>query len=138
MSKPWPWPEDTAEDKAKRVARSYRGLVRRIAQNDCHDPAADLARLDEHWQEHGIYWTAPSAVPFDADDWLSAADVVVTFAHFVTLTENQVRQWAYMKRKGGDGITEQPGPDGKPRYQAGDVMAYLVRQRRRRRQRSGT
>lgn len=131
-AKPWPWPDDSREDKPKRVALSYRGLVHSITQGRCNDPAGDLQRLDEHWRELGIYWTAPSAVPFDPDDWLSAADVVVAFAHFASLTENQVRQWAYMKRKGGDGIIEQVGVDGKPQYQAGDIMAYLIRQRRRR------
>lgn len=132
-AKPWPWPGDTKEDKAKRVALSYRGLVQRVTQGHCDDPAGDLHRLDEHWAELDIHWTRPSRIPFDPDDLLTAAEVVVCFAHFTTLTEGQVRQWAYMKRKGGEGINEELGSDGKPRYQAGDVMAYLVRQRQRRR-----
>lgn len=131
--KPWPWPEDTTEDKIKRVALSYRGLVQSIAQGRCDDPAGDLHRLDQHWRELGIHWHMPSTVPFDPDDWMNAADIVVCFAHLHTLTEGQVRNWAYMKRRGGDGITEQAGPDGRPLYNTGDVMAYLVRQRRRRR-----
>ncbi len=131
-AKPWPWPEDTPEDKAKRVARSYRGLVQSIAQGRCTDPAGDLHRLDQHWIELQQEWALPRVVPLDFDDWMCAADIVVAFSHLKTLTEGQIRNWAYLKRKGGDGITEQPGADGRPTYNVGDVQAYLVRQRNRR------
>lgn len=130
--KPWPWPDDTPEDKAKRVARSYRGLVQSIAQGRCTDPAGDLHRLDQHWLELDQHWVMPQVVPFDPDEWLSAADMVVAFAHYKTLTEGQIRNWAYLKRRGADGISEVPGPDGRPLYNTGDVMSHLVRQARRR------
>ncbi len=135
-NKPWPWPGDTYEDKAKRVGQSYRGLVQSIAQGRCDDPAGDLHRLDEHWKELGQAWIIPRYVEMDYDEWLSAADIVVAFAHLKTLTEGQIRNWAYHKRKGRDGIIEQPDHDGRPTYNVGDVMSFIVRQRRKVKQRT--
>lgn len=123
--KVWRWPGDTREDKAKRVALSYRRLAERA------DPAA-VADLDRQWQAEGVFWTVPSNSPIDTDAWLDAADIVVHLQHLVHLTEHQVRQMAYRKRKGGDGILEEPGPDGRPRYNVGDLLGYLTRQRQRR------
>lgn len=121
----WRWPGDTPEDKAKRVALSYR----RIAE--LADPQA-VAKLDRHWQDEGVFWTVPSSRPLDHDAWLTATDIVVHLQHLVSLTEHQVRQMAYRKRKGGDGILEELGADGRPRYNVGDLLAYLTRQRTRR------
>ena len=33
----WPWPEDTREDRAKRIALSYRELLSRIARGEQDD-----------------------------------------------------------------------------------------------------
>lgn len=131
--KPWPFPEDrTQEDKDRRVARSYRQLVQSIAQGRCDEPAGDLHRLDQHWIDLGQFWVLPRQAPLDYDDWMCAADIVVAFEHRKSLTEGQIRNWAYLKRKGGDGIIEQPGPDGRPTYNVGDIVDYLHRQTNRR------
>jgi hypothetical protein len=130
---PWPWPQDTPEDKAKRVALSYRGLLQRITQGQCKDPAGDLHRLDDHWHNLGHYWMTPTQAPLDEDAWLSAADLVVALSHLHHFTENQVRNWAYRRRRRiGDGITETTDHTGRPLYNVGDALAYLTRQRNRR------
>lgn len=123
--KVWRYPGDTAEDKAKRVALSYRRALEQL------DPEATAA-LDRQWQDQGVHWTVPSPVPIDADAWMSAADIVSHLQHLVSLNEHQVRQMAYRKRKGGDGIIETVGADGRPQYNVGDVLEYLKRQRLRR------
>ncbi len=130
--KVWKWPGDSREEKCKRVALSYRALIEDIIAGRVADAAGALADRDRHWQSFGQLWVAPSPAPVDQDAWLSAADLVVHLSHLVSLTEQQVRQWAYRHRKGGDGIDEMPGPDGKPRYNVADVLGYLARQHSRR------
>ncbi|AMQ67041.1 MULTISPECIES: hypothetical protein [Mycolicibacterium] len=127
----WRFPGDTAEDKAKRVALSYRRLAEQM------NPDA-VANLDRQWQDQGVYWTVPSDEPIDHDAWLTAADMVLHLKHLVTLNEQQIRQMAYRKRKGRDGIIEEPGADGRPRYNVGDLLAYLTRQRTRRQGKEAT
>ncbi|QBP29752.1 hypothetical protein SEA_TYPHA_97 [Mycobacterium phage Typha] len=123
--KVWRYPGDTAEDKAKRVALSYRRLAEAL------DPGA-VAQLDRQWQDQGVYWTVPSDDPIDTDAWLTAGEMVTHLKHLVALNEQQIRQMAYRKRKGGDGIVEDKGADGRPRYNVGDLLAYMMRQRNRR------
>lgn len=130
--KVWRWRGDSREEKFKRVALSYRTLVEDIIAGRVPDPARALADRDRHWQDYGQLWVVPSPAPVDQEAWLTAADLVIHLAHLVTLNEQQVRQWAYRRRKGGDGVDEVPGSDGKPRYNVGDVLAYLARQRTRR------
>lgn len=131
--KVWRWPGDSREEKIKRVALSYRAFAEDVIAGRVADPVVALAERDRYWQSYGMLWVVSSPAPVDQDAWLSAADLVIHLAHLVTLNEQQVRQWAYRKRKGiGDGIDEVPGTDGKPRYNVGDVLAYLKRQRVRR------
>ncbi|AMU58961.1 hypothetical protein [Mycobacteroides abscessus] len=131
--KVWKWTGDSREDKAKRVALSYRQLLEDVAAGRITDPMQALIERDRYWQDLGVYWAVPSVAPVDQEAWLSAADLVIHLAHIVQLTEHQVRNWAYRRRKGlGDGITERTGPEGKPEYNVADVLAYLTRQRVRR------
>ncbi|MBE5453461.1 hypothetical protein E3G52_000325 [Mycobacteroides abscessus] len=131
--KVWKWQGDSREEKAKRVALSYRALIEDIAAGTITNPIQALIERDRYWQDEGVFWIVPSPAPVDQDAWLSAADLVVHLAHIVQLTEGQVRNWAYRRRKGkGDGITERAGRDGKPEYSVADVLAYLTRQRVRR------
>ncbi|MCV7354481.1 hypothetical protein [Mycolicibacterium fluoranthenivorans] len=128
-TRPWPWPEDNREDKAKRVALSYRGLVQRIAQGMCEDPAGDLHRLDEHWASLDIHWTRPRPnLLNDADDeWMSARDI----AHALDRTRKDIYNWA---RAGH--IEQRCGPDGAPEYLVGSVKDYVTSLRTRRMNRS--
>lgn len=132
-SKVWRWPGDSREEKVKRVALSYRALLADVVAGKVEEPEQALINLDRHWQSYGQLWVVPSSAPVDDEAWLSAADLVIHLAHLLPLTEQQVRQWAYRKRRNlGDGIDETVGVDGKPRYNVGDTLAYLTRQRTRR------
>lgn len=118
-TKPWPWPGQSSEDKAKQIAKSYRGLAQRIAQGGCHDPAADLARLDDEWRSLGITWITP-APPSDIedDDWLCAADL----AQYVGRTPKDIYNWAHRGH-----ILQRTSADGSPEYLVRSVIDYARR-----------
>ncbi|MDP7729513.1 hypothetical protein [Mycobacterium sp. TY813] len=122
--KPWPWPGDTAEDKAKRIALSYRQLVFTITQGRCADPAGELHRLDQHWAEHGHYWPRPQPQPVDDDDWLYAADL----AHLIHKAPTDIYRWA---RRGH--IDQRVSADGCSEYSLASARRYLDEQRNRHR-----
>lgn len=117
-TKPWPWPEDTREDKAKRVAISYRGLVQRIAQGGCEDPAGDLHRLDQHWIDLDQHWQMPTHIDLfiDAEDeWWPAREL----AHALHRSRKDIYNWARLGH-----IEQRTGPDGTPEYSVASVTAY--------------
>lgn len=121
--KPWPYPGDSREEKARRVAQSYRQLVIEIAQNRCDDPAGALYRLDHCWADLGIYWPVPSDVPLDPDDWMSAPDL----AHAINRDRRDIYNWARLGR-----IEQRAGADGTPEYSVESVFRYSSELRRRR------
>lgn len=120
---PWPWPGDSREDRAKRVALSYRQLVFDITQGACHDPSGELYRLDEHWASLGVHWPRPNPIPVDVDEWLSAADL----AHLTDRAPADVYRWA---RRGC--IQQRAGADGAPEYLLRSALEYQRQQRERR------
>ncbi len=120
--KPWPWPGDSREDRARRIALSYRQLVLDIAQGRCNDPAGYLHRLDRHWAEHGEFWPCPGPLPV-VDDWLTAADL----AHLIHRSPRDIYRWA---RRGA--IRQRTSADGSPEYSLSSAIAYQQRQRQRR------
>lgn len=121
--RPWPWPEDTSrEDKAKRIARSYRALVQRIAQSRCDDPAGDLYRLDQEFLELGVNWHMPVVISADPDEWMPAADI----AHYISRTPKDIYNWA---RRGH--IEQRTSADGTPEYSWQSVLDYAKRRRSR-------
>lgn len=126
MPKPWPHPGDSREDKAKRVALSYRQLVFDISQGHCDDPAGELYRLDRQWAEYGIHWPRPPAQLLDdtdLNDWLNAADL----AHLMHRTPADIYRWARR-----DKIEQRPSADGSPEYSVASAVKYEREQRQRR------
>lgn len=113
----WPWPRDSREDRAKRVALSYRHLVASVA------PDA-LQALDDRWCELGAGWVRPTMAPLDLDDWLTAAEMADLF--------HQEPKTVYAWGRRGNVRVQLSG--GVRRYNVGDVVAY---QRERRLRRTG-
>lgn len=130
----WDWPGDDREDRAKRVALAYRQLLLQVAYGEVCDATAALAACDEYWLDRGQHWVSPAIDPYDPDDWITANDA----AHYTGYEPTTIRKWAELKRKGNDGITEKIGPDGRPRYNIGDIRLYDARRRQRRRTRQIT
>lgn len=117
MTPTWPWPRDSREDRAKRVALSYRHLA------ETHpDLAAALNALDDRWTEYGAGWVRPTPTPLRLDDWLTATDMANLF-HQAPAT---VREW------GRRGNIRTHTADGARRYNVGDVVAYQRTRRLRR------
>lgn len=126
MPKPWPNPGDSLEDKAKRVAVSYRALIFDITQGRCYDPAGDLHRLDRHWAEYGIYWPNPPGQPLNdnaLDEWMNAVDL----AHLIHRSPVDIYRWS---RRGN--IKQRASADGSPEYSVASVVDYQRAQRQRR------
>jgi hypothetical protein len=131
MAERWPWPGDSREDRAKRVALSYRDVLHHIARGHLdeyglpYDPAGELHRLDQHWADLGIYWHLPRpAMLIDPDEWMGAPDL----AFHIDRTPRDIYNWA---RRGH--IVQRVGPDGAPEYSVASVIAYQRKQRARRR-----
>ena len=123
-AQPWPWPGDSREDKARRVAGSYRDLIQRIAMGQCDDPAGDLHRLDETWTARGITWIRPNrTTPLDPDQWLTAPEL----AEIIGRPRKDIYNWARLGH-----IEQRCGPDGTPEYLTGSVIQYHARLRTRR------
>ncbi len=123
---PWPWPGDSREDRAKRVAQSYRQLVFDITQGRIEDPAGELYRLDRQWAGYGIHWTTTPDEAIDElglDDWQTAADL----AHLIHHTPADIYRWA---RRGH--ITQRVSADGSPEYSLTSARQYLDARRERR------
>jgi len=121
--RPWPWPEDSREDRAKRIAGTYRGLVQRIAQGLCEDPAVDLDRLDQHWCDLGAFWVMPPQAEINEQDWVD----VRTAAHYADRSEQTIRVWAHR-----DLIDAREGADGAPEYRVASLIEYANTQRNQR------
>jgi hypothetical protein len=118
----WPWPRDSREDRAKRVALSYRHLVETFARANADTAmAAALAELDDRWCELGAGWVRPTGA-LDLDAWLTGADMAELF-HQEPMT---VYAWG---RRGNIRVQV---VDGIRRYNVGDVVAYQRRRRLRR------
>lgn len=127
---PYPWPDDTPEMAARRIARMYRALIRAIAKGQCDDPAGDLHRLDTQIQRWGIHWHNDSdhRPPLDPDEWMTAPDLAAA----IHRTRKHIYNWARLGH-----IEQRCGPDGTPEYLVATVIQYhrqLLEKRRRARQ----
>jgi hypothetical protein len=85
----WPWPTDTREDRARRVALSYRQLAELIIAGRLPDPVASLRRLDDKWQELSQGWVVPTMAPLDPDAWLPPADL----AELMFIEARALKDW---------------------------------------------
>jgi hypothetical protein len=115
MPTPWPWPGDSREDQAKRVALSYRARLLMA------DPVA-TADLDGHWTEHGAHWVQPASAPLDLDEWLSPAEMADT----LHIEPRCLRDWA---RRNKIRVLDDRGVR---KYCVGDVVEYMRQTRLRR------
>jgi hypothetical protein len=68
VSRPWPWPKETALGRARRVAVSYRSALEQANSAAC-------ALLDAEMLVYGQRWVVPVVVPYTADDLLTADQV---------------------------------------------------------------
>jgi len=105
IADPWPWPGDTATDRARRVAGSYReGLL--VA-----DPVA-CDGLDQRMLRLGQHWVVPRRVVLDLEERVT----VDTAADHVGRSPAAVYKWISTGK-----LTGHRGVDGRLRVRLGDV-----------------
>ena len=90
ITEDWPWPQDTREERAKRIANSYRGLLFDITQGRILDPAGAMHRLDMKWRRYGINWHLPGQAPADPLDWVTAVEAAL----YADVKPSTIRKWA--------------------------------------------
>lgn len=110
MTASWPWPGDTALDRARRIANS---LLQLLPESDRERHVATARQLGETWLGGDLLrWTV--------DDVVSTADA----AGIVHVQASTIRKWH-----------SEPGGlrnCGRGRYRVGDVLEYAAVKRRRR------
>lgn len=116
----WPWHADTREDRARRVALSYRRLMELALDGQIDNPTKALNDLDTKWQELGQGWVKPADTPLDMDGWLTAAELV----ELLHLDPHAPRDWA---RRGRIRVMT---IHGVRRYCVGDIVAYAANRSR--------
>jgi excisionase family DNA binding protein len=116
----WPWPGDSALDRAKRIAQSYR------AELLAADPAA-CELLDQRAEQVGEGWVRPTLVHVDIDDWVRVDHA----AELVGRGRDAIHKW--IQRGKLRAIKDE---HGRSTVRVGDVLALSAEVRRRRAERS--
>jgi len=118
----WPWPTDSREDRARRVALSYKRLIELALAGQIDDPASALQQLNTKWQKLGQGWVKPADTPLHLDDWLTPAELAELFH----VDPQSFSHWA---RRGHIRAVDR---NGKRLYRVGDIVAYSARRGKRR------
>jgi len=100
----WPWPQDSREDKARRVAQSYRRLAQGLPEQHLVDA------LDHHWIDLGQSWVVPTQSTINPDDWVTADEAAELFS----IPAKSVYDWG---RRGHVRKVHS-------RYNVGDIIRY--------------
>ncbi|MCP3801841.1 hypothetical protein NLX83_21480 [Allokutzneria sp. A3M-2-11 16] len=115
MSRAWPWPADTALDRARRLALGYRAALAEADPQRC-------AQLDTHAVNFGEAWVNHTPSTLAPDAMLSAVEL----AEALGVTPERIRKAA------SRGTIDRFPTSAGPRYRAGDVLDWLAIQRRAR------
>lgn len=119
MAPAWPWPGDSREDRAKRIALSYRRALEAVAR-EYPRAAEKLSDLDDHWCEVGQGWLRPTNAPLRLEDWLTAIEIADLF--------NQAPKTIYDWGRRGR-IRTITNNAGDRLYCVGDVVEYARNRR---------
>jgi hypothetical protein len=113
---PWPWPADTREDKARRIAMSYRRLIELALMGQIDDLKTAFDTLDTKWNELGQTWIHPTdSRPLRLDEWLRPGELAELF----DIDPHAFRDWA---RRGH--IRVMRNDAGWRIYCVGDIVEY--------------
>ncbi|MCP2168120.1 helix-turn-helix domain-containing protein [Goodfellowiella coeruleoviolacea] len=111
---PWPWPEDSTLDRARRVAGQYRESLSKVDPDEC-------ARIDAAVIRLGQGWVVPQPVTADMDDLLTVDQA----AEYAGVRLRTIDEW---RRRGLVVVTTPDGVRVTPR-----ALAEYQRSRRERR-----
>lgn len=82
----WPYPGDSPNARARRVAHAYRATLETYAPLACQ-------QLDNRMRDLGQHWVTPDHITIDPDQWLSPAQA----ADLMCVETDTIRQ---MRRRG--------------------------------------
>lgn len=116
MASAWPWPEDTREDRYRRIIDSYRTALMNS------DPAT-CRIVDARMQEFGQTWLV-SGVIVDVERLVTAQEVAEEF----DINPWNVHDWA---SRHPDRVPRRGKRDGKTLFRLGDIIAYQAQGGRR-------
>ncbi|MFF0822387.1 hypothetical protein ACFYUR_18655 [Micromonospora haikouensis] len=80
---PWPYPGDTATDRAQKIAHMYRAIANAANPDAC-------AEADATAQLFGETWVIPQTVTAEDTDAITTAEA----AQLANVSEDVIRQWA--------------------------------------------
>lgn len=120
----WPWPQDSREDRARRVAHSYRRLALRLAAS-VHNSRNSVTELDQHWLDHGQSWLVPTQSTINPDDWVTSYEASELFS----VPAKSVYDWG----RRGHIRKLAAAKNGIVRYSVGDIIQYSHNRGKRRR-----
>jgi hypothetical protein len=92
--KPWPWPEDSALDRVRRIAREYRSALAQVAPDRA-------AAIDNAAEMFGETWVTGALVTTDSPR-LSVRELAAA----VGARPGTIYVWVHR------GVIDPPGPDG--------------------------
>ncbi|DAZ90331.1 hypothetical protein [Mycobacteroides abscessus] len=113
---------ESREARNKRIAITAIDLLTRIVAGDISDPAAALARFHQERINEHVYWTQPSTMPYDPDQWLTANEM----AEIADVEPGTVQKWNHRGY-----ITSSEAHDGTKLYNVGEVNRLLAKRQRR-------
>ena len=114
MNARWPWPGDTLEDRARRVALSYRHILEQIRAGRLYDIGAAIDAVDARWTELGAGWIKPTRSPATQGEWLTAREVAGRFHRSI--------QWPHVLSSRGHVESRMLGD--RRVFNMNDVVAY--------------
>lgn len=115
----WPWPGDTATDRARRIANT---LLTLLPPNERDTWATRAHALGETWLGAALLrWTN--------DDILTTTEA----AELIHVSPSTIRKW---HSEGERGLAPRLPAHGRGRYRAGDVLDCAAARRRRRQTRA--
>lgn len=105
----WPWPDDSREDRLRRIIDHYRSALADIDLEAC------LA-LDNRMVDYGQGWVCDNSI-VDVNEMLSAKAICERFG----IEEWDVRNWAH---RHPDKIQKYKANNGRTLFRVGDVLTY--------------
>jgi hypothetical protein len=112
----WPWPSDSALERARRIAGSYRTAVLAVDPDMCARLDATAIRLDQGWV------VPEKSTEQDLDGELKTGQVAAR----CYVTEKTVDAWA------ADGLPFRKDSAGLRWFRLGDVLDFDAKRRRQR------
>lgn len=109
MAGKWPWPDDSKDDRYRRIIDHYRNALADADLDQC-------LSLDKLMADYGQPWISDNSI-VDVNAMMSAGDIAERFGISVW----NVRDWA---RRHPEKIRRHKSANGRTLFRLGDVLTY--------------